>query len=169
MNLMKRRTRRRFSDETGFTLVECLIAIVILLLGLLVLAQVLAFSVVVSKTCGRDATKATASAHDKMEELTALQFADTTTNVTVAAPYPADGVGLRAGGSIPPADPVAGYVDYLDTAGVRATAAAALYTRQWQIIDDSTQMKRIIVAVISKNGYKYGKAPTTTVVTYKTQ
>lgn len=161
--------RSNLSDQSGMTLVESLIALLILLFGLLALAQVLAFSVVASKTYGRDATKATTSAHDKMEELTALKFTDTTTNVTVAAPFPADGVGLTAGGSIPPAAPAAGYVDYLDASGVRTTATAAAYIRQWQIINDSSSLKRIIVAVTSNKSFKYGVAPTTTVVTYKTQ
>jgi Tfp pilus assembly protein PilV len=145
-----------------------MIALLILLYGLLALAQVLAFSVVASKTFGRDATKATAAAHDKMEELTSLDFSDTTTNVTVAG-FPANGVGLTAGGGIPPAAPVASYADYLDAAGVRTTATAAAYTRQWQIINDSSNVKRIIVAVTSKKSFKYGTAPSTTVVTYKTQ
>lgn len=161
--------RRDLSDESGLTLVETMIALLILLYGLLALAQVLAFSVVASKTFGRDATKATAAAHDKMEELTSLNFTDTTTNVTVAAPFPTNGVGLTAGGGIPPAAPVAGYVDYLDPIGARTDATAAAYTRQWQIINDSSNVKRIIVAVTSKKSFKYGTAPSTTVVTYKTQ
>ena len=159
---------RDLSDESGVTLVEAMIAMLILLFGLLAVAQVLVFSTVASKTYGRDATKATAAAHDKMEELAGLQFADTTTNLTVAAPFPANGVGLTAGGSIPPADPAAGYCDYLDLAGVRTTAGAAAYTRQWQIINDSTTLKRIVVSVTSNRSFNYGVAPSTTAVTYKT-
>lgn len=169
IDLKERRTHSDLPDESGMTLVECMIALLILLFGLLALAQVLAFSVVASKTYGRDATKATASAHDKMEELTTLKFTDTTTNVTVAPPFPANGVGLTAGGSIPPAAPVAGYVDYLDATGARTTAASAAYTRQWQIINDASNLKRIIVAVTSNKSFNYGIAPNTTVVTYKTQ
>ena len=159
---------RDLSDESGMTLVESMIALFILLVGLLALAQMLAFSVVTSKTYGRDATKATASAHDKMEELAGLQFTDTTTNLTVAPPYPTNGVGLTAGGSVPPAAPTDGYVDYLNMAGVRTTASAAAYTRQWEIINDSATLKRIVVAVTSNKSFQYGVAPSTTVVTYKT-
>ena len=161
--------RRDLSDDRGMTLVEAMIAMLILLFGLLAVAQVLVFSTVASKTYGRDATKATAAAHDKMEELTGLPFADMTTNITVAPPYPANGVGLSAGGSIPPAAPAAGYCDYLDLSGVRTTAAAAAYTRQWQVIDDSATLKRIVVAVTSNKSFRYGTAPSTTAVTYKTQ
>jgi Tfp pilus assembly protein PilV len=166
---MRKHTKHKpVSDESGITLVETLIALLILLVGLLSMAQVLAFTVVASKTYGRDATKSTASAHDKMEELTSLKFNDTTTNVTVAAPFPSGGYGLTAGGSVPPTAPVTGYADYLDFAGARTTAANAAYTRQWQIINDSANVKRIIVSVTSNKSFHYGSAPSTTVVTEKT-
>ena len=162
--------RKNWSDESGLTLVESLIAILILLFGLLAMAQALTFSVVASKTHGRDAAKATAYAHDKMQELTNLLFDDTTTNVTVNPPYPATGTGLTAGGSIPPAAPVAGYVDYLNSAGARTDAGNAVFTRQWQITDDPalTDMKRITVTVTSTRSFRLGTRPSTTVVTEKT-
>lgn len=155
-------------DDSGMTLVEAMIAMFILLFGLLAMAQVLAFSIVASKTFGRDATKATAYAHDKMEELTGLNFIDTTANVTVAAPFPSNGVGLSGGGSIPPTAPTDNYVDYLDANGVRTTAGASAYTRQWQIVNDAANLKRIIVVVTSKKSFKYGAPPFTAAVTYKT-
>lgn len=161
--------RRIQADDSGMTLVETMIAMLILLIGLLSLAEIMAYSIVASKTYGRDSTKATAAAHDKMEELTSLSFTDTNTNVTVAAPFPANGVGLTAGGSVPPNAAVGGYSDYLDFTGTRTTADAAAYTRQWQIINDSATVKRIIVTVTSMKSFKYGTAPVTTVVTYKTQ
>ena len=162
--------RRKLSDESGITLVESLIAILILLVGLLAMAQALTFSVLASKTHGRDAMKATASANDKMQELTSLEFNDTTTDVAVNPPYPATGSGLTAGGSIPPASPIAGYTDYLDSAGARTTAGNALFTRQWQIIDDPSgaELKRIIVCVTSNRSFQVGTPPSTTIVTEKT-
>jgi Tfp pilus assembly protein PilV len=161
--------RKRLSDESGLTLVESLIALVILLGGLLSMAQFLTFSIVASKTHGRDAAKATAYAHDKMEELTGLQFTDTTTNITVNAPFPATGgVGLTQGGTVPPAAAAAGYVDYLDVSGVRTTSGNAAYTRQWQIINDSADLKRIIVTVTSDRSFLMGARPSTTIVTEKT-
>lgn len=160
--------RRGLSAEKGMTLIECLIAMTILLFGLLSLAQVLAFSVVASKTYGRDDTKTTIFARDKMEELMGLEFSDTTTDVTADAPFPAGGVGLTAGGGIPPAGPSAGYVDYVDHDGNRTGAGNAAYTRQWQIIDDSASLKRIVVNVTSNESFEYGQAPSTTTVTFKT-
>jgi Tfp pilus assembly protein PilV len=159
---------KKLSEERGMTLVETMIALMVLLFGLMAMAQVLAFSVVASKTYGRDATKTTAFARDKMEELESLSFTDVHANVTVNPPYPTNGVGLTAGGSVPPAASVAGYCDYLDSAGVRTTSAAALYTRQWQILADATNIKRIIVAVTSNKSFRYGTAPSTVLVTQKT-
>ena len=154
--------------ESGMTVVESMIAILILMVGMLGMAQVLAFSVVASKTYGRDSGKTTASAHDKMEELTGLQFSDTTTNVTVAPPYSGDGTGLTVGGSVYPATPTTGYVDYLGLTGARTTAGSAAYTRQWQVINDSASQKRIIVSVSSKKSFQYGTSPATILVTQKT-
>lgn len=162
--------RKKMFDESGLTLVETLIAILILLAGLLSMAQVLAFTVVASKTHGQDSAKATAAAHDKMEELTNLRFDDTTTNITVDPPYTSDGTGLADGGSLPPSTPVTGYVDYLDTSGARTTSGDAAFTRQWQIIDDPSvsNLKKIIVTVTSNKSFQMGEAPSTTLVTEKT-
>ncbi|MBN2243357.1 MAG: prepilin-type N-terminal cleavage/methylation domain-containing protein [Acidobacteria bacterium] len=161
--------RRKFSGQSGMTLVESLMAIVILLVGLLAMAQALTFSVLASKTHGRDATKATASANDKMQELTGLQFNDTTTDITVNPPYPATGTGLTAGGSIPPAAPLAGYADYLDASGARTTAGDAVFTRQWRIADDPSgaPLKTISVCATSNRSFQVGTPPSTTIVTEK--
>ncbi len=159
---------KRLRDESGITLVESMIAMLIMLAGLLAMAQVITFCVVAGKTYGRDATKTTASAHDKMEELTGLDFSDTTANVAVDAPFPANGSGLSAGGSIAPSAPVPGYADYLDFTGSRTTAAAAAYTRQWRIIDNSSSLKTIMVSVTSNRSFEFGEAPSTVLVTQKT-
>jgi|WetSurMetagenome_2_1015567.scaffolds.fasta_scaffold158742_3 prepilin-type N-terminal cleavage/methylation domain-containing protein len=158
---------RTLKNENGMTLVEVMIAIVILLVGLLAMAQVMAFSVIASKSYGRDSGKSTAYARDKMEELTGLGFADTTTNVTVNAPYPANGTGLSAGGNINPSAPANGYVDYLNLDGSRTTAGSAAYTRQWQISSVSASLKTIMVLVTSNRSFRYGTPPSTTLVTMK--
>ena len=160
---------KKISATSGFTLVETLIAIVILTAGLLALAQVLTFTVMASKTHGQGAAKATAAAQDKMEELINLDFTDTTTNLTVNPPYTSDGVGLTEGGSIPPTVPINGYVDYLDASGARTTSGNAVFTRQWQIIDDTTftDLKKIIVTVTNNRNFKVGENPSTTLVTEK--
>src|SRR5512145_297820 len=132
-------------DESGMTLVESMIAILILLGGLLTMAQVLTLSVVASKTHGRDAGKATAAAQEKIEELVGLQFSDTASDITVSPATAAGGTGLTAGGSLFPSATVQGYADYVTTTGSRTTAADAAYTRQWQITNNSATLKTIAV------------------------
>jgi prepilin-type N-terminal cleavage/methylation domain-containing protein len=154
-------------NESGMTLVESLIAILILSVGLLTMAQVLAFSIIASKTHGRDAGKTTAAAQEKMEELVGLRFADTTTDITVSPSTPAGGTGLTAGGSVYPSDPVQGYSDYVNSTGARTTAANSAYTRQWQISNDSATLKTITVSVASTKSFQYGIAPSTILITQK--
>lgn len=149
------------------TLVESLIAILILSIGLLTMAQVLAFSIMASKTHGRDAGKATAAAQEKLEELVGLQFADTTTDLTVNPPTAIGGTGLTAGGSVYPSEPVQGYSDYIDMTGNRISAADAAYTRQWQIVNSSSTLKTISVSVASNKSFQYGTAPSTVLITQK--
>jgi prepilin-type N-terminal cleavage/methylation domain-containing protein len=154
--------------EGGFTLVESMIAMFILLVGLLGLAQVLTFGVIASKAYGRDAGLATAAARSKMEELMGLQFTDSTTNLTTNPPFSAGGTGLTEGGSIYPATSVNGYSDQLDSAGRRTgTPTAAEYLRQWRIVDDSATLKTISVSVRSIKSFRFGVPPSTTLVTHK--
>jgi prepilin-type N-terminal cleavage/methylation domain-containing protein len=162
--------KSHLKSTSGFTLVESMIAMFILLVGLLGLAQVLTFGVIASKAYGRDAGQATIAARDKMEELMELQFTDTTTNLTTNPPFSANGVGLTPGGSIYPADPVSAYSDKLDSAGNRtATASAVDYLRQWRIVNESATLKTISVSVRSTKSFRFGVAPSTTLVTHKSQ
>jgi Tfp pilus assembly protein PilV len=154
-------------NESGMTMVEAMIAILVLLVGLLGLAQVLAFSVITSKTYGRDAGKATAAAQEKMEELITLQFNDTTSNVTVSPATATGGTGLTAGGSIYPSAPTAGYADYLNVAGSRTTSGNSAYTRQWQVTNTSANLKTITVSVTSTRSLGTGAAPSTVLITQK--
>src|SRR6266542_2447089 len=88
-------------NKGGFSLIETMIAMFILVFALISLAQMMALAIVINKNQGRDATKATGFAHDKVEELTGLAFTDQTSNVTVNpvnGVYPATGRGLIAGG-----------------------------------------------------------------------
>ena len=155
-------------NDSGLTLIETMIAMLILMVSLVSLAEIFGIAMVLNKNHGRDASKTTAFAHDKMEELNSLAFADTTANLTVDPPYPASGKGLFGGGTIPPTPPVANYVDYLDQNGVRTIVAAdRVFTRQWQIIDVNASLKQINVAVTSTRSFNFGTPPVTVSVTYK--
>lgn len=152
-------------NESGISLVESMIAIVLLLVGMMSIAQVLMLSIVASKTHGRDSSKATIIARNKMEELTALPILDAK---------------LVKGGNIDPANREAGYYDFLDQGGnviqpgdnPQQAEASAAYTRYWSITDEeglANGRKRIAVAVTSNKSFHYGEAPSAVMVTQKTQ
>ncbi|RJP58606.1 MAG: prepilin-type N-terminal cleavage/methylation domain-containing protein [Deltaproteobacteria bacterium] len=68
--------KRLFSNEKGFTLLEILIAMTILSVGLLALAEMTVY-VIRSNAVGNKVTDATVLAQDKLEELRTLGYSDT--------------------------------------------------------------------------------------------
>jgi type II secretory pathway pseudopilin PulG len=125
-------------EEKGITLIESMLALLILLIGLLTMAQILTMSIVASKNYGRDAGKTTAFARVQMEELAGLPLSDAR---------------LTAGE----------YEEDLSENGIPGVGNA-MYTRRWQIIDDGN-LKKIIVSVTSNKSFQYGTPPSTTMVT----
>src|SRR5262249_13341987 len=117
-------------------------------------------------------------AQDKMEQLLALNFTDSTTDTTT---YPQSGVGgtglggnLAANatvGSTAPGAPVNEYVDYMTATGnLQTTAAGALYIRQWSVSMDATQsLKTITVYVSALKALGRGGPPSTILVCYKSK
>ena len=160
-------------NKGGFSLIETMIAMFIMVFALISLAQLMALAIVVNKNQGRDATKATGFAHDKMEELTGLAFTDTTTNVSVSPFSVTASTGLSASvNTLPPAAPAANYSDTLDQFGARTTIPGIIaFTRQWQITNVNTTLKQITVAVTSNKSFRSGNGalPVTVSVTLKTQ
>ncbi len=162
----------KLKNESGMTLIESLFAMVIMVLGLVTMAQVLAFCVVAGKSYGRDAGQTTAAARDKMDELMGMRFSvDPATNVVTVATALSTGNNQSAG-SIYPDAPVSGYSDRLDSYGAKAGADLAeseiSYIRQWKIDNDTSgTFKTISVSVRSNKSFKYGTTPTTVMVTNK--
>ncbi len=68
----------RIADSSGFTLIEVLIAIIVLVIGLLGVAG-MATTVITGNTLGREITTATTLAQDKIEELKSADYANITT------------------------------------------------------------------------------------------
>lgn len=161
--------RRR--SERGFTLIEMMIACVIFMIGSVAMLSL--FFVGVQRTVGHgdQGTRATEYAQDKLEQLMAIPFANTTYDTTV---YPtctsacSCPEGLSAGGGVTPSSPVACYVDYGDGNGnFSTTATGAVYTRQWMVSNDSntpTQIKTITVLVTPPSTVS---APSTMLVAQK--
>jgi hypothetical protein len=112
------------------------------------------FVVAAAKNAGQgdQATRTTEYAQDKIEQLLALPFNDSTTLVVGSTTTPNGGtsVGLAGPGSVDPLNPSAGYVDYVDASGAiwpptsgTTAPAGTVYMRQWSVALDSTQLNGI--------------------------
>ena len=106
------------SDERGFTLVETVVAAVILIVGLVAVAQLMAVSVRMHQI-GRDSASAARLAQSKVEELMKMNFA--------TSPQIAVGGNLDAN--------VANYSDVPANSG---------YTRRWAVGAGPTANTRVV-------------------------
>lgn len=157
-------------------MLETILAAAILIIAAAGILGLFGVALTQNSVQGDHGTRTTEYAQDKMEQLMALSLTDTTSNVTQ---YPTclsvvtstcAGNGLTAGGSINPAAPVSGYVDYIDGNGNPMTSSPnAVYIREWMIANDSntpTQIKTITVMV--KKIIESGPiVPSTTLVSQK--
>jgi type II secretory pathway pseudopilin PulG len=139
-------TPRRVASQEGFSLVEVLVAAVILVTGLIAVAELFIISTNANRAARRVTTTAVL-AQQKIEQLRGLTWgfddfglpiSDFSTNVTVTPPSSAGGVGLQASPNDTLATATPGYVDYLDAYGAwvgtgASPPAGALYERRWSI------------------------------------
>jgi Tfp pilus assembly protein PilV len=151
------------ASESGVTLIETLIAVVIAVVGVFSVGGLIFQGTVTNKNQGTEVTRATIYAQDKMEKLLSLNFSNctqsassqpsscNTTNVNASGWTD----GLLAGGAIgpsvqatcPSSGTSVGYIDFLDSNGIQlpgssgATSCSAItssdisYVRMWQISD----------------------------------
>ena len=136
----------RLAGEGGFSLIEVLAAAVILMTGLIAVAQMFIVSTNQNMAARRVTTTAVL-AQQKIEQLRALTWgyddfglpiSDISSDITVTPPTSAGGVGLQPspGNTLTTSTP--GYVDYLDEYGrwVGTGSSAppgALYVRRWSV------------------------------------
>jgi prepilin-type N-terminal cleavage/methylation domain-containing protein len=139
-------TPRCVASQEGFSLVEVLVAVVVLVTGLIAVAELF----IISTNANRAARRVTSTAvlaQQKIEQLRGLTWgfddfglpiSDYSTNVTVTPPTPAGGAGLQPspGGTL--ATATLGYVDYLDAYGAwvgtgTSPPAGAVYERRWSV------------------------------------
>jgi prepilin-type N-terminal cleavage/methylation domain-containing protein len=163
-------------DHRGFGLVETMIALLILLV---VTVGVLPLTLVATRTTenqGHLMARTTEYAQDKLEQLLALAYGDTTTDTRVFPATDIGGSGLTPGGSVNPNAPVNLYVDYLDINGTLipsvggAAPAAWFYKRVWQVTVPSPNLKRVTVTAIVRTAAAggAGRIPQATVAALKT-
>jgi prepilin-type N-terminal cleavage/methylation domain-containing protein len=145
--------KSRCSNESGFTLIEVMTAVALLVVALVALAQLFALSTRTNQGA-RYSTSTAILAEQKMEQLRALNWgfdmlglplSDVSTNVAAfeaTGQCPAAGGGAAVGLSPSPGGTLAGntdgYVDYVDINGCGlgggATApAGTVYIRRWSI------------------------------------
>ena len=167
------------TSESGASLIETVVALLILTIGVVAVMGVLSVAITQNWNQGDRSTRTTEYAQDKMEQLLALNFNDSASNTTVYPTASTGGTGLggvMAGsttvGGTDSASPVANYVDYIDSSGnLQTSSTNALYIRQWSITTNaSSNMKTITVVVRAMIQITNGSVwPATTLVSMKSQ
>jgi type II secretory pathway pseudopilin PulG len=147
-----------FNNESGFSLVEVMVATGLLATALVTLAQLFALSTQ-SNVSSRSTTYASVLAEQKLEELRALSWgfdtqglalSDTTTNTAVSPEMPTGGKGLSPSPSTSLQENTTGFVDYVDGFGNKLGTGqnppdGAIYTRRWSITPLPTNPNNTLV------------------------
>jgi len=160
------------ASERGTTLIETMFAMALLLI---VMGGIITLSGLSAKTTennGHLAARTTEDAQDKMEQLQALTYDNAVTDTTVFPAVNAGGTGLAIGGSLNPAAPVLGYVDWLAADGTLlgggvAAPANWFYQRVWAVTNYAPNVKQISVMVRTRWAFAQGTPPSSTVVALK--
>jgi hypothetical protein len=171
---MTKHSRTKKSSERGSGLIETLIGASVTLVAAATMLPLGIISTSTTENHGHLSARTTEYAQDKMEQLLALAYGDTTSDTTVFPANNAGGTGLAIGGNLNPTTPVAGYVDYLDRDGNLLTAngntppAGWMYMREWQISSPGVNLKQISVStVVAVKIGSLGTMPRSTVTTLK--
>lgn len=163
----------RLRSETGLSLIETAVALSLQLVLLAGLLSVGTIATALTENQGHLAARTTEYAQDKMEQLLALASGDTTSNTAVLPITGAGGTGLAVGGSSDPANPAAGYVDYLDQNGNLLAVNGVTpppgwyYKRVWQISLPSTNLKQLTVTATVAWSVASSMIPRSTVAALK--
>ena len=160
-------------SERGFSIIEVVVAMALLstvAAGVLAMASL---ALIQAENQGHLAARTAEYAQDKMEQLLVLAYGDQVSDTRVFPAVAAGGTGLAVGGSADPANPVAGYVDYLDIRGNLLVAAGAagppgwFYERAWEITQVSGTMKQIRVTTTVAQSVGNKQRPEATLTTLK--
>ena len=136
----------RPTDERGFSLVETLLATMLMVTGVIATAQMFVLATRGNMSAQRGTFTATL-AQEKMEQLRGLTWGydpvglpitDLASNISVDPPTANGGVGLSASPANALSSNVQGYVDYVDRYGRTLggglnTPGDAVYVRRWSV------------------------------------
>jgi len=164
----------RLKSEAGVTLIETVVATGLLLVALAGLVSVSFVATTSTENQGHLSARTTEYAQDKMEQLLVLAYGDVQSDTTQFPATNVGGTGLAVGGSVNPAAPVNGYVDYLDVNGNLLGGGAApatwYYKRVWKVEfpPGTANLKQITVATIVKWSMGGTQQPASSVTALKT-
>ena len=164
------------NTSRGFSLIETVFALSILLVVALGLLPLGAIAVGTTENQGHLEARVTEYAQDKLEQLMALAYGDSISDTRVFPATTVGGSGLTVGGNADPsAVPIDLYADYLDINGTLIPSAGGVppanwfYKRVWQVELPSVNLKRITVTAVTRSQVgNLGRMPRTTVVVLKT-
>ena len=162
------------TSERGFSLIETMIALTILLVVALSILPLGVIATTTTENQGHLEARVTEYAQDKLEQLLVLASGDSISDTRVFPAADVGGSGLAVGGSSNPAAPVNLYVDYLDIDGTLFAPAAAApanwyYKRVWRVEAVSATLKRITVTATVRTAVgRLGRVPQATLISLKT-
>ena len=174
--------RTQLRGESGTTIIEVIIAsglLVTLMAGLMSLGGL---AIQTTENQGHLAARTTEYAQDKMEQLMALSYGDTSSDTRQFPAPSSGGSGLAVGGSSNTSSPVALYVDYLDQEGNLCGSGGAdciapvgttppdgwFYQRCWAIAQVSSNLKQITVTATIARGFGGAMKASSTLTVLKT-
>jgi hypothetical protein len=174
---------RHSRGEEGTSILEVVIASAILVTLMAGLMSLVGLAISTTENQGHLAARTTEYAQDKMEQLLALTYNDTTSDTRVFPAANSGGSGLLVGGSSDPNAPVALYVDYLEENGDLCVAGNAecgapvgttaptgwFYKRVWQITQVSTDLKQVTVTATIARGFGGAMKATSTLTVLKSR
>jgi type II secretory pathway pseudopilin PulG len=161
--------------ERGFSLIETVFALSLLMIVALGLLPLGIIATTTTENQGHLMARTTEYAQDKIEQLLALSYGDTTSDTREFPSTELGGSGLTVGGSADPDDPVELYVDYLDINGTLVPSEGTeapegwFYKRVWEITNPSANLKEVTVTTIVTSAVGgVGRVPQTTIKALKT-
>jgi hypothetical protein len=130
---------RKRNPQAGSTILETVIATALMFTVAAGVMGLGALALATTENQGHLTARTSEYCQDKLEQLLALSFNDSSSNTSVVPTTSTGGNGLTIGGGTNPTSPVSGYVDYLDSSGNILTASGStapanwFYIRVWSI------------------------------------